>query len=175
MVIAEDSSRLGAGSNEREEASPGLPYMTLHLISYGISRFDPLKFSQISNSYFSKPGGGLWASPVGVRFGWREWCLSEDFGLERLDSHIEFAYRGRVLIVDCVEDLDRLRWFRDRTYHELVFPDFEAMLASGVDAIWLTERGENATRYTIGRNLYGWDCECVLVMNPQGIDFSESM
>jgi len=49
-------------------------------------------------------------------------------------------------------------WCRWRT-------DFLAIAKSGIDALWLTVRGERATRYTTP-GLYGWDCECVLIMNP---------
>ena len=50
----------------------------------------------------------------------------------------------------------------------LIGIDFEKMLSDGIDAIYLTEKGEQETRFE-SPGLYGWDCECVLVMNPDCI------
>lgn len=52
---------------------------------------------------------------------------------------------------------------------DIYYPDFEAMIRSGIDAIWLTPKGERETRFSHPKNLYGWDCESVLIMNPNGI------
>ena len=46
-----------------------------------------------------------------------------------------------------------------------LYPDFEKMVKMGYDAIYLTDKGQMETRFTMP-DLYGWDCECVLVMNP---------
>ena len=45
-------------------------------------------------------------------------------------------------------------------------PDFEKMLADGWDAIelHLSECGE------LYWALYGWDCDCILVMNPDIVE-----
>ena len=42
------------------------------------------------------------------------------------------------------------------------------MVNLGYDAIFLTEKGQHETRFS-EPSLYGWDCECVLVMNPSGV------
>ena len=42
--------------------------------------------------------------------------------------------------------------------------DFEAM-AKDYDVIKLTDEGQWKTRLT-NPSLYGWDCECILIMNP---------
>ena len=47
----------------------------------------------------------------------------------------------------------------------LGFLNFEELARSGIDAIFLTEEGEHATRFS-EPGLYGWDCESILVMNP---------
>jgi hypothetical protein len=41
--------------------------------------------------------------------------------------------------------------------------DFEAVVKSGIDAIWLTE---DAIRH---KEFYGWDCESVLILNSNCI------
>jgi hypothetical protein len=47
------------------------------------------------------------------------------------------------------------------------------MMTYEVDAIHLTERGEHETRLSQPYSLYGWDCECVLIMNPKGIRYQD--
>jgi hypothetical protein len=74
-------------------------------------------------------------------------------------------------VIDCIEDTDDLLWVPG-TYREYI--DFE-VLAQSVDAVHLTVEGEAKTRYTEPRGLYGWDCETVLVLNPNSIiHFSQS-
>lgn len=146
---------------------------TLHLITYGCGNaFDKAKFEPISNKDWIKPAGGLWSSPVGAAYGWREWCTVESFG--DLTTHFTFWFTGNILTIDSVEDALAMPW-RSREFfsgHAHEYPDFEAMAKAGIDAIHLTEAGERATRYgpMFERGcLYGWDCECVLILNPAGI------
>lgn len=47
--------------------------------------------------------------------------------------------------------------------------DFKTMVQKGIDAIYLTEKGQWKTRLTFPRNLYGWDCETVLILNERCI------
>lgn len=35
------------------------------------------------------------------------------------------------------------------------------------EAIWLTAKGQSETHYSNPTNLYGWDCESVLIMNSK--------
>jgi len=112
--------------------------------------------------------GGLWASPVDTKYGWKEWCLAEQYGIQRLDKHFTFHYTGKVLKIDTCADLERMVW--SKVFHSIEYPDFEKMVKLGIDAIWLTEQGQWDTRSASNsKNLYGWDCECALIMNPGGI------
>ena len=43
--------------------------------------------------------------------------------------------------------------------------DFEK-IAENYDAIWLTEKGMQETRWS-NPDLYGWDCETFLILNPK--------
>lgn len=139
--------------------------MSFNLITYGLGdSFKKELFNPIKNKFHIKPKGGLWASPVGCQYGWKEWCESNDFG--DISSHFETVYTGRTLVIDSLRDMNKIIWQPEK--YTLRFPDYEAMLRNGIDAIYLTERGEEETRYDIN-NLYGYDCECVLVMNPKCI------
>lgn len=76
---------------------------------------------------------------------------------------------GSILTIDSANDLDLLLWHRAFVTSGgagIEGISFAKMRDAGVDAIFLTERGERATRFTHPRTLYGWDCESVLVLNP---------
>ena len=140
--------------------------MRLNLITYGMGDIKPEMVDPIQNRCFIKPDGGLWASPVGSKYGWKEWCLEENFDPNRIESSFTFQYEGNILVIDSEGDLNKLTW---EALSPVCSPDFEQMLNDGVDAIWLTEKGQWETRLTHPKNLYGWDYERVLIMNPNGI------
>jgi len=142
--------------------------MKLDLITYGLGdKLDLGKFQPIKNRDRKKPVGGLWASPVGSGFGWKDWCEAESYG--NLDSFFEFQFEGRVLVIDKLADLGLLAWTTKSGYSSYHTIDFEFMVSQGWQAILLTERGQNETRFSHPLDLYGWDCECVLVMDAAGI------
>jgi hypothetical protein len=82
-----------------------------------------------------------------------------------------------MIIIRELEDLNKLIWLPLPEIRELVkrlgftvpygmeIIDFEGMKGNGIDAIWLTEAGQWETRHTYPRNLYGWDCETIFIMN----------
>lgn len=147
---------------------PDMPIVVknFHLITYGNGNvYDASKWEKIKNREWRKPAGGLWASPVGCAYGWKQWCEAESYG--NLETSFETDYTGNTLIIDSLSDLDNIIWQPQSKYVSslLKYPDFEAMVSAGVDGIYLTELGEKQTRYS-EPGLYGWDCECVLVMNP---------
>lgn len=139
------------------------------LIHYGASEYRPELFKSISdNPFFIKPRGGLWCSPVDSEWGWSDWCKAEEFARGSLKKHFYVEFNGTLLVIDSVADLDQFPWIEDQGMH---FITFQAMCCDGFafDAIHLTIRGEQETRLTRPWSLYGWDCECVLVMNPASI------
>lgn len=138
----------------------------LRLVTYGCGDgYRSGKFQPIRNREFVRPNGGLWASPVGCDWGWRERCLAEEFG--DLTTQFGFVFRGEVLRIDSFADAVAMPW-QDSPSPICNWPDYEVMQRVGVDAIHLTEDGQDATRFS-RPSLYGWDCECVLIMNPKGI------
>ena len=139
----------------------------MNLVKYGSASFDPAQFDAIRDDHWIKPKGGLWASPVDSEFGWVDWCSHEEFTLDRA-SWFKFTYEGNIVVIDTEGDLNLLDWGEDYGCG-LGNINFEAMLARGIDAIHLTVRGQERTRFSRPRSLYGWDCESVLIMNPSPI------
>jgi len=141
----------------------------MELIHYGSSKFDPEKFKPVMDSVlFVKPWGGLWTSPVDSEHGWREWCLSANPHMLGKES-FKLSFSGNIFVIDSRTDLDKLQWETAYGCEILTFPRWEPLIEQGFDAVHLTWRGQCSTRLVFPRNLYGWDCESVLVMNPKAI------
>lgn len=143
----------------------------MRFIHYGASEFERDKFETIKNiPYFCKPSGGLWASPVDSEWGWHDWASSEGFNTDRLNEYFEFEIAGDVAVIDSWQDARKLLlWsFEDVGCHGACLKsiDFEC---NCYDAILLTVQGERETRFHDRYSLYGWDCESVLVLNPEVI------
>jgi len=151
--------------------------MKLELVTYGCGKsFDIKKFQPVKNRMHIKPKGGLWASPINSEFGWKDWCKIESFG--DLSYSFEFLFEGNVFVVDSLKDIESIPWI-ELNYYPVIkspftkFPDFEKILLLGYDAVLLTRKGEQETRFSEPVCLYGWDCESVLIMNPSGISKPE--
>ena len=139
----------------------------MRLIHYGATQYDPKKFLPISDlPLHNKPKGGLWTSPVDSKYGWWNWCEDESFGDTTKSFEVDF--KGTFFVIDSVDDMNKLPWIELKGFS---FVSFQALCANcfTYDAIHLTEKGQNETRLTYPRSLYGWDCETVLVMNPDSI------
>jgi hypothetical protein len=133
-----------------------------------VAHFDRTLFRPVEDYGFVKPSGGLWTSPIDCENGW-ETEGAEMFGPEAVAHWFDIEFTGNCLTIDSLADLDKLdyRHFADGLHSR--FPIFEPLLAAGVDAIHLTWRGQCETRLSFPRNLYGWDCESVFIMNPDTI------
>ena len=143
-------------------------------IHYGSAAFDSTRFTSVRNKEFPfvKPevGTGLWASPVDAEYGWKEAATDMGFFEDRAgsDKHFifELAPHTRILTINSLADLMPLPIVISRYATGGEF-DFEA-IAKEYDVMYLTTQGQTATRMSHPRNLYGWDCECILVLN-QGV------
>ena len=133
------------------------------LIHYGSSSFDREEFNPILHNGWVKPEGGLWTSPVDSKYGWKQWCTMEDAFTETLTKHfyLNLTPEARIYVIDSLEDLHQCPKCMGLLDQVIDFPK----MAREYDAIWLTTRGQQVTRYSFPMNLYGWDCESVLLLN----------
>lgn len=141
-------------------------------IHYGHTEFREKDFRSIKNEpHWNKPRGtGLWASPTESQYGWKDWCEAEKFGVCSVENAFAFqlSENAKVYVIDSVDDLVNVP-------HKITYPpeyllrtqfiDFEKM-SIDYDAIYLTWNGQCETRLSRPMDLYGWDCECILIMNP---------
>lgn len=144
-------------------------------IHYGHTQFRRDLFCGIKNRVmFSKPWGGLWASPVDAKNGWIDWCEQEHFRWCDLSNSFEFTLsdKAKVLHIYGVEQLENLPRL-DESLAMWVCLDFEQLLADGYDAVelHLSEEKNLGGGFMDGLywSLYGWDCDSILVMNPEVI------
>jgi len=142
----------------------------------------PIIISNCWEQLGGKPQGGLWASPSSSQASWEQFCQENDCGNIGSRTRVEMEVdTTNFLTIDSAADLDKLP-LRELnlgkllpTTPEITMPliDFEKMVADGIDGIYLTDRGHQESRftflkgdlYTFPMSLYGWDCECLLIMN----------
>jgi len=145
---------------------------SLRVVHFKSNAFDAAKFNPIRNplgNYWIKPKGGLWTCPAQSKHSWKDFCKVEGFNTHTLGKsfQLKFHSTARIAVVDNYHDLQCLPMMKRLINGEVErVVDWET-LSHYADALWLTERGEQLTRLSVPYNLYGWDCETVLIMNPK--------
>lgn len=143
--------------------------MSRKYIHYGHKSFDRNRFRPIRNRRaFTKPDGGLWASPVNAEFGWKDWCEGNSFRECNLNNSFVFTLtpEARVLYIETTAVLDDLPQVKD----EFSLPDwcqldFEKLLEMGYDAVEMNLSSDGRLYWS----LYGWDCDSIVILNPDVI------
>lgn len=134
-------------------------------VHYGDDTFrepNPIK----NRKWFTKPYGGLWASRENDPDGWKSWCEAEDFRLDMFDQSFRFKLKSGAKVLelsheDQLVDLPRNLCSGYEDYE--CYLDFEA-LAEKYDAIEVTDIRR------LYFPLYGWDCNSILIMNPDVVE-----
>jgi hypothetical protein len=147
-------------------------------IHYGCPQYDQNQFVDISNKeYFNKPNGGLWASPVYARYGWKQWCDDEQF--RECDEKNAFIFEldteAKILYINSKDDVLKLPKIEYPMMRCNVYPDFEKIKESGIDAIQYNLSDDNGSSFdnSLYFALYGWDCDSILVLNKNVIILKE--
>jgi hypothetical protein len=140
-------------------------------IHYGSKKFDRERFEKVKNADYGwvKPDcGGLWGSPVGSECGWKQWNETSHF--TECDESNAFRFDltpdARILHLYSADDLKDLPKIEPEIKMQAVFLDFEAIVKE-YDAIWLHLSEDRTPDWERGLYwlLYGWDCDCILVLN----------
>lgn len=133
-------------------------------IHYGHTSFDKNLFIKITNEIpISKPRG-VWASGINAKYGWKDWNESEKFAECNKENSFTFTLsdNANILYINSVKDLESLSKAQDEfSFTSWVSLDFEK-LAEIYDAIEVNISSD----YDLYYKLYGWDCDSILIMNP---------
>lgn len=130
-------------------------------IHYGNTKFDSNLFTNIKNNAMrTKPEGGFWASRIDADYGWKDWCNDTEFKVCEEDNKFVFTLSpdAKVLYINSVDDLINLPKLENK-YTDWTILDFEK-IAKEYDAI---EVNIDSSLYYA---LYTWDCDSILIMNP---------
>lgn len=137
-------------------------------IHYGSDKYDPKKFIEPRNrNYWAKPFGGLWASNINAEWGWIDWCMSEEFNLERLQTSFTFGLKddAKILLIAKLEDAKK--YIIDSEYRSISGIDFESIMNDGYDAVELIH-GNNYRELHF--SLFNtWDCDSIVILNKNVI------
>lgn len=139
----------------------------LTLLHYGDLNGGIIKPSRITGvRIMCKPEGNgiIWGSPKGSAYGWPEWCMAEQSNwLMKPQWWISLSPKTRLLVIDSVDNLralvDRYPPMEEMRRFSICGPHWPSV-AVDYDAVWLTESGQWATRFS-EPSMYGWDCETV--------------
>ena len=149
-------------------------------IHYGNNKYIKEMFRPIRNhGFLTKPTGGLWASPLFAELGWKDWCIRENFCVYSLEKYFTFTLSesANVYHIYKVADLYALPIQTNKSsrvmLEYLYCIDFEKCIELGYDAIELHLSEEDVTGVDFMNRLYfqlyGWDCDSILIMNPEVI------
>lgn len=142
-------------------------------IHYGAKKLrhiEPIR----NQRFFTKPIGGLWASPIDAIFGWKQWCEREHFRKNTEDNAFKFTVKDdtKVIHIRSIKDLEKLPKLTN--YDNLMcYLDFEE-IQKYYDAIelHLSEEEQTIENFCNGLyfQLYGWDCDSILIFHDDAIE-----
>lgn len=139
-------------------------------IHYGHNKFSDYLWEEVRNVKFCKPYGGLWASDINAKFGWKDWNKEEQY--MKCDENNSFKFKlkskSKIYSVNSLEDLNKLPL--DTTIspeiHKISYClDFEK-IKQIYDAIEVNISNDNRLYW----RLYGWDCDSILILNKKCIE-----
>lgn len=131
-------------------------------------------FCDSMHSYgINKPVGGLWASPYTPNekylSSWHEFEINEMSVVNSIASTFNLKENSKVYTINTLDDLLNLPTIKKHDFYKSSELDFEE-IRKQYDAIFLSEQGQWETRFSSPISLYGWDVECILILNYDCID-----
>lgn len=137
-------------------------------VHYGHKKFCKEICKPIENiQLFTKPKGGFWASRIDAKFGWKDWCIGQEF--RDIDENDAFRFKlkdnTKVLYINNTDILSTLPKAYIKDTNIFIFLDFEK-LSKEYDAIEVNISECRDLYYS----LCGWDCDSILIMNPDIIE-----
>lgn len=139
-------------------------------IHYGHNKFSDYLWEEVQNVKFCKPYGGLWASDINAKFGWKDWNKEEQY--MKCDENNSFKFKlkskSKIYSVNSLEDLNKLPLDMtiSQEIHKISYClDFEKIKQT-YDAIEVNISNDKRLYW----RLYGWDCDSILILNKKCIE-----
>lgn len=143
-------------------------------VHYGHNQYNPNEFRIATNSnhYPFKPIGGLWGCLVDGKKDWKEWCINNEFKLDKYSKNNCFYFRiessKNMLTISTKEDYDKLpKRSINIGNQSLVVVDYEKLMDEGI--------GDGYNIYALNIDFDdmeelsecfpGYDCNCVIVLD----------
>lgn len=149
---------------------------------YDKSKINPITYDDFSNHFINKPFGGLWASPVGSKFGWKDWCEREESHLEKLKIPFKFtlAPNAKIYVIDDFEDLKNISTRPNIGYKNLLHKgkkierfniDYGRLIEEGYDGLFVTYYASKNLRYTQFpiQGIDCFECESLCLFNTDAV------
>jgi hypothetical protein len=146
------------------------------------AHFRPIRCQDFGGWVKPAPGSGLWTAPVTAwtqdrrpaDSAWLEY-LREEMETDTSDLLLTEVFptaEAWILLIDCQEHLASIvtAYPADPgglAYLDRAYPDWAGLAEAGWDGVYLTDRGQWATRLPkSGPDLYSWDLESLLWLRP---------
>ena len=137
-------------------------------IHYGSKKFNIELFDEIKNvTAFTKPAGGLWACMINAKFGWKNWCELSGFRECKKENSFQFKLKNdtKILKITNANQLYELPNINPSWLKTFICLDFET-IKKDYDVIEVFISRDEKLYW----KLYGWDCDSLLVMNPNCVE-----
>lgn len=130
----------------------------------------------LNNRLSGKPTRCLWGSPIDSKYGWKEWCLYENYWDESMftdDNTILWTFTPHSTILSIKDYDDILRCvsegyiYKDNCNYPTL--NFVKIFYEGYSAIELLDSNIGNGLREYERVFYGWDCESIVVLDPSKI------
>lgn len=138
----------------------------------------PKEFYGVKGSSYNKPRGGLWGCRGEE---WREWCLAEEFEVDRLKEFFFFKLKrgSKVYRIKTKKDFKYLlkKYYREEPKYEGLMDtidfvemsrDYDAVEVVG-DIVWKLRYGCDDDY----KGLYAWDVPSICVLNVDKVKVVE--
>lgn len=146
-------------------------------VHYGAKSYARENFETIKDrDYSNKPDGGLWACACQAKNSWQSWCIENNFRRTNLGEYFYFnlSPTANILRIKSLEDCKELilrpvgymhEEYLDSNYEVI---EYRACMESGIDAIeYKYDVASELEEFEeINKIMWGWDCDSVLILNP---------
>lgn len=149
-------------------------------VHYGDEMYDADKVEEISffRNHLNKPKrGGIWLSPKGSKYGWKDWAKDSNYPRFQDKYRWEVSLKSDARIVACVDFTDFMLLPTSKLFIDGQFAcdyfDLRKLQESGFHGIYVgMDIIIKTAKYQIGPTsptFKFWDCETLLLFNSEKI------